>query len=78
MYDTLNEIPQVVLDVLTPMRKKYDFLYLDNSEALFYELRSKGQHDVVNYLSDENKEFERDKFDLVVLQIMKQLRKDRI
>lgn len=78
MYDTLNGIPQVVLNVLTPLRKKYDFLYLENSEALFYELRSKGHEEVVKFISNEKGDFDRHKFESVVLQMMKQLRKDRI
>ncbi len=78
MYDTINGIPKLVLEVLTPLRKKYDFLFLENPEALFYELRAKKEDMVVKFLTDERDQFDRNKFDSVVLQIMKQLRKDRI
>ncbi|GIP61113.1 hypothetical protein [Paenibacillus woosongensis] len=78
MYDQINGIPKIVIEVLTPLRKKYDFLYLDNPNGLIYELHSQGYEDVVEFITDDQGEFNRDVFEDVVITIMTELRKDII
>jgi hypothetical protein len=78
MYDQVNGIPWNVIEVLTPLRKKHDFLHIENPEALFYELRSTGHEDVAEYLDDGSGTLDREKFERVVIEIMRQLRQGRI
>lgn len=78
MYDQINGIPKQVLEVLTPLRKKYDFIHLEHPEALLYDLRSKGHGDVAEQLTDENGNFDRLKFENIVITIMQEMRKELI
>lgn len=78
MYDQINGIPKNVIEVLTPLRKKYDFLCLENPGALIYELNSKDHNDVVEFITDDQGEFNREVFERVVITIMTELRENII
>lgn len=78
MNEKVNGIPRNVIDVLAPLRTKHDFLELENPAVLFYRLRAAGHHDVVKYLSDDAGELDQNKWELVVVEIMRKLRNGRI
>jgi hypothetical protein len=78
MYEKINGIPKKVIEVLTPLRKRYDFLHIDNPAAMIYELRSHGHQEVVDFITDQEEYLDRDRFEKVVITIMKELNKDRI
>lgn len=72
------QTPIYVVEALKGFRKKYNLIELENPEGLLYELRAREQEKTVDYLTNQSGQFDRDKFELAVIAVMVDLRKNII